>query len=291
MISCERPANGNSFINKYICLDSEKSDIKNLTNGDRVYVIDKGITYIYDEENSSFVEYVSGHGSGGSDMLMEALNGTLSGDVTIEPTTASQLNNTDMYRALFYRCPITSLRWNVVRKIPGSLCQACTQLKTATVYGEFGGDSAFNGCTALESVELPTLSGEKFNYSWAGIRMFSGCRALKSVSMPHAPTVQEYMFSDCTALTMLDLPAVTRIRQGAFNACTALNVLILRADSVCTLENINAFNNSPFASGKAGGTLYVKAAQLEGYQSAANWSVILGYTNNKIYSIEGSEYE
>ena len=228
---------------------------------------------------------------GGRDTLMEAINGTLSGDLVIEATTASQLNNVDMYRALFYRCPITSLRWNVVRKIPGSLCQACTQLKTATVYGEFGGDSAFNGCTALESVELPTLSGEKFNYSWAGIRMFSGCRALKSVSMPHAPTVQEYMFSDCTALTMLDLPAVTRIRQGAFNSCTALNVLILRADSVCTLEHINAFWNSPFASGKTGGTLYVKSAQLEGYQAAANWSTILGYASNNILPIEGSPYE
>lgn len=228
---------------------------------------------------------------GGRDTLMEALNGTLSGDLVIEATTASQLNNVDMYRALFYRCPITSLRWNVVRKIPGQLCQNCTELKTATVYGEFGGDSAFQGCTALESVELPTLSGEKFNYSWAGVRMFADCRALKSVSMPHVPTVQEYMFSYCTALPMLDLPSVTRIRANAFSGCSALNVLILRADSVCTLENINAFNNSTFASGKAGGTLYVKAAQVAGYQAASNWSTILGYANNNILPIEGSPYE
>jgi hypothetical protein len=226
-----------------------------------------------------------------SDTLMEALNGTLSGDVVIEATTASQLNNTDMYVALLYRCPITSLRWNVVRKIPSNLCKDCTELKTATVYGEFGGNSAFEGCTSLESVELPTLSGEKYPYSWAGIRMFSGCRALKSVSMPHAPTVQEYMFSDCTALTMLDLPAVTRIRQGAFNSCTALNVLILRADSVCTLENINAFYNSPFAAGKSGGTLYVHESQIDGYQAASNWGTIIGYPNNSIRAIEGSEYE
>lgn len=228
---------------------------------------------------------------GGRDTLMEALNGTLSGDVVIEATTASQLNNVDMYRALFYRCPITSLVWNVVRKIPGQLCQNCTQLKTATVYGEFGGDSAFQGCTALESVELPTLSGEKFNYSWAGARMFADCRALKSVSMPHAPTVQEWMFSNCTALTMLDLPSVTKIRANAFSGCSAMNVLILRADKVCTLENINAFNKSPFASGNAGGTLYVPSAQVAGYQAAANWSTILGYANNNILPIEGSPYE
>lgn len=226
-----------------------------------------------------------------SDTLMEALNGTLSGDLVIEATTASQLNNTDMYVALLYRCPITSLRWNVVRKIPSNLCKDCTSLKTATVYGEFGGNSAFEGCTSLESVELPTLSGEKYPYSWAGIRMFAGCKALTVVSMPSCPTVQEYMFSDCTSLTMLDLPSVTRIRYGAFSGCTALNVLILRADKVCTLENINAFNNSPFAAGKSGGTLYVKAAQVAGYQAAANWSTILGYDRNNILPIEGSPYE
>lgn len=228
---------------------------------------------------------------GGRDMLMEAINGTLSGDLVIEATTATQANNTDMYVALLYKCPITSLRWNVVRKIPSNLCQGCTELKQATVYGEFAGNFAFEGCTSLESVELPTLNQEKFNYSWVGRSMFYNCRSLKTASMPLNPTVQESMFQGCTVLPMLDLPSVTRIRANAFSGCSALNVLILRADKVCTLENINAFNNSPFASGKTGGTLYVKSAQLEGYQAAANWSTILGYSSNSILPIEGSPYE
>lgn len=226
-----------------------------------------------------------------SDMLMEALNGTLSGDLVIEATTATQANNTDMYVALLYKCQITSLRWNVVRKIPSNLCQNCKELKQATVYGEFAGNFAFDGCTALESVELPTLKQEKFNYSWVGRSMFYNCRSLSSVSMPINPTVQESMFQGCTVLPMLDLPSVTRIRANAFSGCAALNVLILRADSVCTLENINAFNNSPFASGKTGGTLYVPSAQVAGYQAAANWSTILGYSSNSILPIEGSPYE
>lgn len=228
---------------------------------------------------------------GGRDTLMEALNGTLSGDVVIEATTATQANNTDMYVALLYRCPITSLVWNVVRKIPSNLCQGCTELKQATVYGEFAGNFSFDGCTALESVELPTLNQEKFNYGWVGRSMFYNCRSLSSVSMPINPTVQESMFQGCTVLPMLDLPKVSRIRANAFSGCSALNVLILRTDSVCTLENINAFNNSPFASGKTGGTLYVKSAQVAGYQAAANWSTILGYASNNILPIEGSPYE
>ena len=57
------------------------------------------------------------------------------------------------------------------------------------------------------------------------------------------------------------------------------------------LVNINAFTNTPFASGKAGGTLYVPSALVSEYQAATNWSTILGYSTNSIAAIEGSEYE
>lgn len=70
-----------------------------------------------------------------------------------------------------------------------------------------------------------------------------------------------------------------------------LNVLVIRADSVTPLSNINAFNSTPFASGGAGGTIYVPSAQISSYQAASNWSTILGYANNSIQAIEGSIYE
>lgn len=82
------------------------------------------------------------------------------------------------------------------------------------------------------------------------------------------------------------------IRSNSFNGATAMNVLILRkTSSIVPLGNINAFTNTPFASGKAGGTLYVPSSLISSYQSATNWSTILGYANNSIQAIEGSPYE
>lgn len=50
-------------------------------------------------------------------------------------------------------------------------------------------------------------------------------------------------------------------------------------------------NGTPFASGGTGGTLYVPNALKSSYQSASNWSTILGYATNSIQAIEGSYYE
>ena len=59
---------------------------------------------------------------------------------------------------------------------------------------------------------------------------------------------------------------------------------------MCSLSNVNAFTGA-FASGGTGGTLYVPQALIASYQSATNWSTILGYANNQILPIEGSIYE
>lgn len=50
-------------------------------------------------------------------------------------------------------------------------------------------------------------------------------------------------------------------------------------------------NSTQFASNGTGGTLYVPQALISSYQSATNWSTILGYANNSIQAIEGSQYE
>ena len=76
-----------------------------------------------------------------------------------------------------------------------------------------------------------------------------------------------------------------------FTGCSVLKTLILRPASLVSLGNINNFNSTPFASGGTGGTLYVPQSLISSYQSATNWSTILGYANNQILPIEGSIYE
>jgi len=98
------------------------------------------------------------------------------------------------------------------------------------------------------------------------------------------------VISGCTSLTAFDSLRGS-VGGGQFSNDSNLTVLILRKSTVAALNNINGFANTPFASGKAGGTLYVPQALIESYQNATNWSTILAYPNNQILPIEGSIYE
>jgi len=134
----------------------------------------------------------------------------------------------------------------------------------------------------LNAPKVTTISGAAF-YGATG---FSVLVFPKLTTGPAQDAIR-----NCTSLTALD------VLRGAFgvtscSGCSALNTLIIRSTgTLATLSNINAFNSTPFASGGSGGTLYVPSALISSYQSATNWSTILGYTNNSIEAIEGSIYE
>jgi hypothetical protein len=98
-------------------------------------------------------------------------------------------------------------------------------------------------------------------------------------------------FYACSALTSVDLSNVTSIPNGAFGTCSKLNVIILRSQKVCTLSSIYAFLDTPFAAGKAGGTVYVPQALITEYQNATNWSTLYAAGTCNFVAIEGSEYE
>jgi len=228
--------------------------------------------------------------SAGADTIQESLDFTRSGDVVYTKEPRIDTSVLDLYYGLFYKCPITSLVWNATTRIPPYIVRECKQLQTATFYGTSLGDSMCYQSN-IQSVSLPEVSVEKTNYVYRGDSAFHSCHYLTSVSMPLNPTIHKYMFGSCDRLPMLDCPAVTRIRTNAFWNCSALTVLILRADSVCTLEHVNAFTGTPFASGGAGGTIYVPSALISDYQAATNWSTIDGYGATTWAAIEGSEYE
>lgn len=173
------------------------------------------------------------------------------------------------------------------------------------------GDGAFAGCSALKTIKLPRITS-------VGTNAFTACNLTGAVYLPVLRTTSSYSFRNnklltvfvapalqtfgtgtfalnnsdaCIALTTIDLTNATNIHNAAAQQCTAFNTLILRKTTVVPLGNMNFFTGTPFASGKAGGTLYVPSALISSYQSATNWSTILGYTNNQILPIEGSIYE
>lgn len=165
----------------------------------------------------------------------------------------------------------------------------------------------FTGCTGITSISAPKLTR-------ANNKLFLGCTNLQTVDLPKLATINGDQFIESskvvylvfpsfsggiysnslrsnTLLQAIDVAACTSIGTAAFSGCSVFDTFIIRGDSVPTLSNISAFTNTPFASGKAGGTLYVPSALISEYQSATNWSTILGYDTNSVVAIEGSQYE
>ena len=121
---------------------------------------------------------------------------------------------------------------------------------------------------------------------------FNNCKSL-TVAVIKAIGNTYYAFRGCTALTAVDILDNTNNNRidNAFQNSTAFETLIIRAETMYPLTNTSAFNGTKFASGGTGGTLYVPSALISTYQSATNWSTILGYSTNSIQAIEGSYYE
>ena len=101
-----------------------------------------------------------------------------------------------------------------------------------------------------------------------------------------------YAFSGANTLKIVDIgDKVTHFYNHFFNGASNLDILIIRAGTIPTINNVNVFNNTKFQSSGTGGTLYVPQSLLSQYTQATNWSTILGYANNSIAAIEGSQYE
>ena len=85
------------------------------------------------------------------------------------------------------------------------------------------GDYAFEGCSGLTSLTLPSGVTE---IGWGA---FEGCSGLTSLTLPSSVTsIGEYAFLWCSGLTSLTLPSgVTSIGKEAFHGCSGLTSLTI----------------------------------------------------------------
>lgn len=89
------------------------------------------------------------------------------------------------------------------------------------------------------------------------------------------------------------------IEGSSFLNDTVLATIILRYTTVIPLKTLTPFNNTPFASGGAGGTIYIPKVLYDhlgdgtalDYKAATNWSTYDGYGTITWAQIEGSQYE
>ena len=177
-----------------------------------------------------------------------------------------------------------------------SSCTNLQSLHMANLTTIANGERFCQGCTSLTSIYLPKIR-DLGNYA------FQGCTSLTTVVLQDC--VGSYQsFVGCTGLEAIDYggnyETTSSLNANNFNGCTKLETIILRKSiSITPLNNVNVFTNTPFANGKAGGTIYIPKALYDhlgdgtslDYQSATNWSTIYGYGTITWAKIEGSYYE
>lgn len=180
-------------------------------------------------------------------------------------------------------------------------------LSDATGNGGF----VFEGCSNLQSVSMPELmdvgsGGYQFNECFAledfyapkanfGQYMFKACSSLVNIALGYGRTTkvetQTYMFNQCANLKTVDLSNISKLNSNLIRSSTKVDTLILRDNSVVPCGSTYVFDQSRFANGGAGGTIYVPSALIESYKTATNWSTYNGYGTITWAAIEGSIYE
>lgn len=108
-------------------------------------------------------------------------------------------------------------------------------------------------------------------------------------------------YGNVTALTTVDFtdPATRGLTGNMFQNSKALTTLILRGTTIYSMYATTAFDGTCFASGGAGGTIYIPKALYDhlgdgtalDYKATTNWSTINGYGTITWAKIEGSIYE
>lgn len=115
----------------------------------------------------------------------------------------------------------------------------CSSMKTADLSASTAltviSDYAFIGCSALQTVNLPTKLDQIGTYS------FSGCQSLTRLSTPSTlNSIGIYAFNDCNALSSVTLnEGLYSIGSGAFSYCSSLK-------SITVPSSVTAISDSTF---------------------------------------------
>ena len=119
----------------------------------------------------------------------------------------------------------------------------CSNLSIVNITSSSGsgcktiGDNAFDGCTKLRSVPLPsTLTG-------IGKSAFNNCQSLANVTVPtNVTTIGDSAFSGCSSLAKISIGStqITKIPASLFNGCSALESIEM--PSTVTEIGASAFN-------------------------------------------------
>lgn len=162
---------------------------------------------------------------------------------------------------------LTEVNDDSITKAKDNAFAYITTLKTAILRNLTSmGGSCFRGCTNLETVDLPSLTGTIGAYG------FQDCSNLKNVNIPLATSLGLYSFRNCEEIEKLDLGNISTINGYAFGSCSKLVTLIIRrtGSTVTKLSATSALSGTPIANGT--GYIYVYADMVDTFRNGTNWS-------------------
>jgi hypothetical protein len=146
--------------------------------------------------------------------------------------------------------------------------------------------TAFRECANLIELNLHSLETFSGNQFFHSTKM--ECLVFPKISQ----AIETNMFTYWRGKTLDFGPSLPSIKQyGISNAESCDTIILRRTDGIVTLANSSNVLGGKWQSNGTGGTLYVPSALISEYQTATNWSVFMGYPNNHIEAIEGSQYE
>ena len=141
------------------------------------------------------------------------------------------------------------------------------------------GNGAFDGCSSLSSITLPT------GVTSIGENAFRSCSSLSSITLPTGVTsIGNRAFYGCSSLSIITLPAsLTSIGNYAFIGCSSLKTVYVNRGG--NGQNITQGGSSMFSDCPLNEDgIYVPADAVYRYKAAPNWS-----TYKDIIKAQGSK--
>lgn len=146
----------------------------------------------------------------------------------------------------------------------------------------------FGGCNNITSLYMPNFNAtipDIMNNTTLGANA-----KIKKVSVPITEGAYNGSLRNCRQLRVVDCGKSTSLGSAIFRDCHALRKLILRkSDAICTLGNVNTFQNNPFQGyGSLDGVVYCPNSLIGTYEQATNWASLLA---TSFRAVENTRYE